>query len=437
MSVTFGLHRVTALRIALFLVATVSFIASAADFKIQSFRTNGLVTWTNGFSNGVCSVEAKTDLNQLWIPGPAVFTSNRTGQIRFVVPKNTCFYRLRLVDVSGTPQGFTNLTESYGILETLAGKGGYEADYASYWSEDFEGGNATDANLSRPHIAMADLLGNIYIADKNSHSVLKLTTNGTIHTVAGTHEQGFNGDGPTNATLLRLDSPNGLWVRKDGTVFILDTDNGKVRKLATNGVMTTVFTSNTTNISGGRGLWVRDDEQLIYYSAGEKLKKWTPASGTKNINTNFVELGNIAVDAAGQIIATDRGASYVYKVDPSSGVRTVIAGNGTWFGGGDGYAATNTGLAGVRGVWIMPNRGLLLATHEGSQIWYLDTAGIIHLFVDGARWWHDGDGQWFHSTGYKVSEPRAVTMDYEGNILITESDYGFVRRIRFVRMPPD
>src|SRR5215208_5358312 len=133
MSVTVGLCRVIALRIALLLLANASFIASAADLKIQTFRTNGLVTWTNSFSNGVCSIEVKNDLNGQWIPGPAVFTSNKTGQLRFAAPTNTCFYRLRLVDVSGTPRGFTNLTESYGIIETIAGKGDYEADYSNYW----------------------------------------------------------------------------------------------------------------------------------------------------------------------------------------------------------------------------------------------------------------------------------------------------------------
>jgi hypothetical protein len=65
----------------------------------------------------------------------------------------------------------------------------------------------------------------------------------------------------------------------------------------------------------------------------------------------------------------------------------------------------------------------------------VDTVGIIHLMVDGVRWAHDGDGGWFHSQGPKISEPRAVTMDPAGNILITENDFGYIRRIRFQRPP--
>jgi hypothetical protein len=75
-------------------------------------------------------------------------------------------------------------------------------------------------------------------------------------------------------------------------------------------------------------------------------------------------------------------------------------------------------------------------THDGCQLWYLDSAGIIHLLLNGAGYDHSGDGQFFYDTSIsKMSEGRSVTMDYAGNILICESDYGYVRRIRFQRLP--
>jgi hypothetical protein len=81
----------------------------------------------------------------------------------------------------------------------------------------FEGGPATAAALSRPHIAMIDRTSDVYIAGKNSHSVLKVTPDGTIRAYAGTHTGGFNGEGPAAATTLQLNSLNGLWVRPEGT----------------------------------------------------------------------------------------------------------------------------------------------------------------------------------------------------------------------------
>jgi len=78
-----------------------------------------------------------------------------------------------------------------------------------------------------------------------------------------------------------------------------------------------------------------------------------------------------------------------------------------------------------------------LATHEGSQVLYVDPAGIIHVFADGSYGGiHSGDGEWFHSPGSKISEVRAASMDSKGNILITEDDFGYVRRIDFLRLSP-
>jgi len=91
----------------------------------------------------------------------------------------------------------------------------------------------------------------------------------------------------------------------------------------------------------------------------------------------------------------------------------------------------------VRGVWFLPTGGYLLGTHEGSQIWYVDARDIIHLFVDGqAGNIHSGDGEYFHSPGFKIGEVRSVTLDSQGNILITENDFGYVRRIDFQRLLP-
>ena len=65
--------------------------------------------------------------------------------------------------------------------------------------------------------------------------------------------------------------------------------------------------------------------------------------------------------------------------------------------------------------------------------WYVDPIGIIHLLVHGARSLdiQVGDGMWFYKVPEaRISETRSVTMDPRGDILITENDRGYVRRIR-------
>ncbi len=230
------------------------------------------------------------------------------------------FFRVYSVDVSPTAQGFTNLVYAYGQIETVAGTGTGRVDTVSYWQNSFENGPATNAALSRPHYAMADRAGNIYIVDKDSHSVLRVTTNGIISTIAGTHTGGFNGEGPAPATSLQLNFPNALWVRADGTVYVLDTDNARVRRIATNGIMSTLFFAQTdTNspLAGGRCLWVKDDESLAYFGNLTRVRKWTPANGVQTLANGFTELGTFCVKANGDLIVADRGGDYVYNVTAS------------------------------------------------------------------------------------------------------------------------
>ncbi len=139
---------------------------------------------------------------------------------------------------------------------------------------------------------------------------------------------------------------------------------------------------------------------------------------------------------------TDRGANRVYLLPvsgPNAGNLIPLFGDGSSNPVIDGTPAANNGLYGVRAVWPVPAGGYLLGTHEGSQVLYVDPAGILHILLDGAVGFHAGDGEWFYlfTPGYyKISEARSVTMDRAGNILVVESDYGYVRRIDFLRLSP-
>jgi hypothetical protein len=410
---------------------------AAAPCGIAAFSRNGTLTWTNARVPGICTVEKTSSLQGSWIPERNAFSTASSSKLVVGLTESPAFYRVRSVDVSATLQGFTNWINCYGLLETIIGSGLGQLD-VSYWQTWYEGGLAQQAALSRPHFAMADRAGNIYVADKNSHSILRVSPEGILTTLAGTHTSGFNGEGPALATTLQLNFPNGEWVRSDGTVYILDTGNGRVRRVNTNGMMVTLFkaTSDGSPVNTGRGLWVKDDESLAYFCAGTKVKKWTPAGGLQELAVNFVDLGDLMVNTAGEVIVCDRGASLVYRIS-LSGARTIIAGNGTSTGGGDGFPAVKTGLYGVRGVWPVPTGGYLLLTHEGCQLWYLDQGGTVRVLLNGSGGrTHSGDGAFFYGPGLKISEGRSVTMDYEGNILICESDYGYVRRIRFLRLAP-
>jgi hypothetical protein len=331
-----------------------------------------------------------------------------------------------IVSVKGSLQEDAFM-QSYNILTTVAGKGGNCNSDENGWRNKFEGGSAIKADLSSPHMSMADSAGNIYIADKDAHSIRKVDIRGIITTFAGTNAMGDGGDGPANAQALS--SPNGLWVNKKGDVYILDLGNNKIRKVDTQGIMTTVL-HDSTAIVAGRGLWVCKTEDTIWYAGGKGIRMWTKSGGIVTYAKGFDDLGNMVQDTNGYLVATDRSASRVYRID-SKGNKTVIAGNGSDTGGGDGFPALSTAFYGVRGVWFLPDNSYFLATHEGCQVWHIDNEGIAHLFLKGQKGdaVHSGDGENFQTPGFKVSEVRAVTVDYQGNVLVTENDCGYIRKV--------
>jgi sugar lactone lactonase YvrE len=257
----------------------------------------------------------------------------------------------------------------FGTIETIAGTALVEDKGVNGWQVAFEGSPATGAELSRPHMTQADSAGNLYVADKDGHGVRKIAADGMIETFAGTSAAGDDGDGPGLATSMRLSAPNGLWVTAAGTLYILDLGNDKVRRVK-DGNMQTLFSIGGAGT--GRGLWVADDESLAYVAAGSALKKWTPEGGVQTLATGFASLGNLYVDADGSLLVADRGGHRVYRVS-ATGSKVVVAGNGQTNGGGDGLS--------------------------------------------------------FDDPAVRISEPRAISMDADGNLLITEHDGGYVRRV--------
>jgi sugar lactone lactonase YvrE len=206
---------------------------------------------------------------------------------------------------------FQQLVDSFGTLQTLAGRGQMDVLDNNDWQPAFEGAQAINVELSNPHMAAADVFGNIFVADKSSHSILKILPDGTLHTVAGTHTAGFNGDGPASATTLQISDPNGLFCLPDGTLYIYDASNRRIRRLDTAGQMTTVINDSDPFYSFiGRGLWVSADESLVYYTDGTVIKSWSPGGSPTVVASGFLQLGNIAMHpVSGLLYVTDRATS--------------------------------------------------------------------------------------------------------------------------------
>ena len=373
--------------------------------------------------------------------------------------------------LSGSPSHATEFTDyAAGFSTTTVLAGAHQATTnnpdgtaINFWSSAFENQPAVNATLSNPHMAQADAYGNIYIADKSSHAILKITTDGLIHTYAGTHLAGFNGDGPAQATTLQLNNPNGLFVFPDGTLYLLDPGNHRIRRVGVDGVMTTIVNDPEPDwYPSGRALWVRADEQLIYYADeftplvipgpanGAVIKQWTPSGGIVTLcdkATGFVNSGNIAVNPVdGKLYVADRAEddttntlSGLWRIDGTN-TRVRVLGNNAANPITDGLAANNCYMKQVRGVAFLPNGAYFVCGHKDGSIWYVDTAGIVHRYIYGK-----GTSDSFSpSTGlhppitasFYMCQPRAVTVSPDGNLIGVSNDSGFVFKVTSTVVQP-
>ena len=371
---------------------------------------------------------------------------------------------------------YSDLVNSFGTVTNIIGKpqtvtNNPDGTGINFWQPAFEGAPADTVALSGPHIAAADAFGNLYIADKTSHSILKITPDGLLHTFAGTHVAGFNGDGPAPANTLQLSNPNGLFVFPDGTVFLLDPGNHRIRRVGTDGMMTTIVDDPEPNWHpSGRGLWVSPDRQTIYYTNefaplvvggvadGSVVKKWTLAGGIEVVcgkDTGFRNPGNLAVNPIdGKLYVTDRAeddttktAQGLFRIDGSD-ARTRITGDIAQPVAGEGQLIANSFIEQPRGIAFLPNGAFFICAHKGSggaDVWYADTAGVLHRYIHGR-----GTRDYFNLTNTLhppltgiapngqewLSQPRAVTIAPNGNLICVSNDSGFVFTVNSVAPPP-
>jgi len=164
-----------------------------------------------------------------------------------------------------------------GVISTFAGDG--TAGFAG------DGGSATLASLDSPYAVALDAFGNVFISDVKNNRVRKVDVSGAISTYAGAGTAGYSGDnGP--ATDAELNRPAGLATDKDGNLYIADADNNVIRKVATDGTITTAVGNGTPGFGGDYG----------------------PVNGC-NLNRPF----GVAVDAMGDLYIADANNQRIRK----------------------------------------------------------------------------------------------------------------------------
>ena len=280
------------------------YLTTGFGYRIRRIATNGTIDDVAGNINGSSGGTALTTA----LLYPLGLATNATGSYYIADTLNN---RIRRVDASGS-------------VVNIAGTGipGYSGD----------GGPATSAQLFQPHQLALDSAGNLYVADTLNNVVRKITTAGTISTVAGTGTAGGTGDGGP-ATVAQLASPTGVAVDASGNLYIGTA--ARIRRVdAATGIISTIAGTGTAGFSGDGGI-----------AAAATLNGAESLNFDNSGNLYFVDADNLRVRKLTPV-STTSAAPLIALVANAFGEATLIAPN-TWVE----IKGLNLGPAGDSRIW--------------------------------------------------------------------------------------
>ncbi len=341
-------------------------------------------------------------------------------------------------------------------IETIAGNG------AGFYSGDGEA--AANAELYDPMAVAIDPAGNVVVADSNNDAIrlVNLATGG-ISTVAGNGSWGYGGDNAA-ATSATLNDPMGVTVDASGNIFIADTGNNVIRKVAPDGTITTIagdfalgsgysgdgFAATSARLNAPMGLALDESGNLFIADTGNNVVRMinlstgtiTTVAGDFTLGSGFSGDGYVAIDAqlnapngiatdaAGDLFIADTGNSVVRKVS-SDGSITTVAGNYTLGpgDGGDGYAATSAQLCIPSSVAVDAAGNLFIADTGNNAIRRVDSTGIISTYAGNSALGpgYSGDGR--SAINAQLDNPNGIATDHNGNLFIADSVNNVVRKV--------
>ncbi len=335
------------------------------------------ITTVAGTSTGGSSAEGAPATNaNLGFVGYITFDD--TGNYYF----GSSYYKIRKISVSGE-------------INTIAGTGffGYNSD----------GIPATTAKLSLPGDIAIDKKGLIYICDINNNRIRRYNpTTGLISTFAGTGVPGFSGDGAA-ATSAMLSQPWSLQFDKTGNLFFADAANFRIRKIDTNGLISTIAGSG---INGSDG------------------------DGGQATNAKLEGLESVRIDKHNNLYISQ--TTRIRKINLTTGIITHVAGTGVNGYSGNGGPASSAALYAVVDIAIDAYGNLFFTEEYNHIIRKIDNNGIISLVAGTALPGMSGDGG--NCISAQLNHPRGLAFDTCGNLYVADAGNA---RIRKIALNPD
>lgn len=321
---------------------------------------------------------------------------------------------------------------------------------ATDFAGNSDGDRLTAARFFRPQGIAIDSAGNIYVSETFSHTVRKISAAGVVSTLAGPGGNFGSANGP--AATAQFHSPRSLAVDADGNVVVADTNNGALRRISTEGVVTTIagqpgqFGYNDGNAATSRlgfpyGLFI-DGAHNIFFTdvVYHTLRRLTPAGSVGTLagsasapggsTDGFVTAARFnfplgsAMDLFGTVYVVDSGNHTVRKITL------------------DGIVSTFAGLAGVTGSIDGPGEtarfnspdsvavdllgNVYVSDFGNSTIRKITPAGVVSTFAGMPALTGSVDGR---GSAARFENPTGLAVDYAGNVFVSDTNAHIIRKI--------
>ncbi len=319
---------------------------------------------------------------------------------------------------------------SNGVITTVAGNGteGYSGD----------NGPATSAELGYPVAVAVDTAGNLYVTDFSNQRI-RIVSNGVIATAAGNGDAGYSGDGGPAAS-ASLNFPMGIAAGPAGSVYVADVDNNRIRKVA-NGVIITVAGTGTDGYSGDGGpatsaqlipvgiasdsvgnLYIADTDNNCIRKVAKGVITTVAGTGTQGysgdggpaISAQLDGPEGVTVDSAGNLYIADTGNNTIRKV--ANGLITTVAGNAIGGYSGDNGPATSAQLLEPSSVAVDSASNLYIADSSNNRIRKVSN-GVIATVAGGGALLGDNGA----ATSALLFFPGGMALDSAGNLYIADT----------------
>ena len=386
------------------------YVADSANHAIRKVTSDGVVTTLAGSPQQSGSVDG-------------------TGSAaRFGSPSGVAVDSAGVVYVADTSNHTIRKVTSTGVVTTMAGSAGQ--------SGSTDGTNSA-ARFNHPWGVAVDSASNLYVADYYNHTIRQVTSDGEVTTLAGS--AGVSGTNDATGSAAQFYYPAGVAVDSGGNLYVADSANYTIRKIACGGVVTTLAGSaGQSGSTEGMGSAARfnypsgvalDNAGNVYVADDDNssIRLVTSAGVVTTLPgcaARFANPRGVAVDGDGNVYVAEYRSHSISRVT-RLGTVTTLAGSAPQFGSleGTGNAAR---LHGPFGVALDCSNSVYLADYYNHTIRKVTSAGVVTTLAGSAGQSGSADGT---NSAARFSFPEGVAVDSTGNVFVADFGNHIIRQV--------